>query len=167
MEFVLGCGGEHRGRDGVGRRKRQMCIGGRGRRKGINLYMAGVMGAAMYGGELSMWSRVELEKERKRAAWHSGLKGMGVHSALALFAEQASCDPGFRAAKDPICRIAKEVWLRQISNKRGNDEMDSEDWEGIQGFKKSQGDLLTAAEIWNLLQHTKKLAGEGRPVSVR
>ncbi len=29
--------------------------------------------------------------------------------------------------------------------------------EGIQGLNKSQGDLLTAAELWNLLQNTKKI----------
>jgi hypothetical protein len=151
----------------VGRRLKGMGRGirlrriAKGKRKGINLYRAGVMGASMYGGELSMWSKVEIEKERRRAAGHSGLRGMGVHSSLALFAEQASCDPGFRAAKDPICRMAKEVWLRQISNKRSKEELEPEDWEGIQGMNRSQGDLLTAAEIWNLSQNTKRLGCEG------
>ena len=84
----------------IGRRLKGMGRGirlrriARGKRKGINLYRAGVMGAAMYGGELSMCSKAEIEKERKRAARHSGLRGMGVHSSLALFAEQPSCDPG-------------------------------------------------------------------------
>jgi hypothetical protein len=86
----------------------------RGRRKGVNLYRASVLGSSMYGGELSRWSRVELEKERRRAAGHTGLRGMGVHSALALFADAVSVDPGHRAAKDPIIRVAKEVWLRSM-----------------------------------------------------
>ncbi len=38
---------------GIGRSIRLRRIA-RGRRKGVNLYRAGVMGAAMYGGELSM-----------------------------------------------------------------------------------------------------------------
>ncbi len=157
----------------VGRRLKGMGRGirlrriARGKRKGINLYRAGVMGAAMYGGELSMWSKVEIEKERKRAAGHSGLRGMGVHSSLALFAEQPSCDPGYRAAKDPICRIAKEVWLRQIRNKRNKEEVDQEDWEGIQGLNRSQGDLLTAAEIWSLLQTTKEIGRKDKEKAPR
>ena len=70
------------------------------------------------------------------------MRGMGFHSSLALCAEQASCDPEYRATKDPICRIAKEIRLRQISNKKEQHEVEPEDWEGIQGLNKSQGDLL-------------------------
>ena len=84
-----------------------------------------------------------------------------MHSAVALFADQVSVDPGFRAVKDPICRFAKEIWLRQVWDGRAEGNVESEQWEQIQGFHRSHGDLLSATEIWSLVRETKGMMEEG------
>jgi hypothetical protein len=170
-EYIRRLGADHNlegemtkeGEVAVGRRLKGLGRGtrlrrfARGRRKGGNLYRSAVLGASMYAAEVSMWSMAELQKERRRAAGHTGLRGMGVHSSLALFADkQVGIDPGYRAVKDPICRIVKEMWLRQVKDKRTKNDLDAEDWDQIQGMMKSQGDLMSAAEIWSLLQEAKK-----------
>jgi hypothetical protein len=132
----------------------------KGRRKGVNLYRASVMGSSMYGGEVSRWSNSELERERKKAAGHTGFRGMGVHSSLALFADDVSVDPGYRAAKDAITRVAKEIWLRCIVEGSKREKMSGDQWQELEGMFRSQGDLLSISEVGSLLKETHRLGVE-------